>query len=58
MESKPDSFTAVDGSKMFFQSWSPSGDPEMLVALVHDRISAGLFLYASRGGEKAIRMAG
>ncbi len=26
--------------------------------LVHDRISAGLFLSASRGGEKAIRMAG
>lgn len=35
MESKPDSFTAADGSKMFFQSWSPSGDPEMVIALLH-----------------------
>lgn len=27
-------------------------------SLVHDRISAGLFLSASRGGEKAVSMAG
>lgn len=35
MESKPGSFTASDGNKMFFQSWSPAGMPEMVIALVH-----------------------
>jgi alpha-beta hydrolase superfamily lysophospholipase len=35
MESKPGSFTAADGNKLFFQSWSPAGKPEMVIAMVH-----------------------
>jgi alpha-beta hydrolase superfamily lysophospholipase len=35
MENQSGSFTAADGNKMFFQSWSPSGNPEMVIALVH-----------------------
>ncbi len=58
MDNIHDSFVTADGKNLFFQSWSSSGDPEMVIALVHDRISAGLFLSASRGGEKAVSMAG
>jgi alpha-beta hydrolase superfamily lysophospholipase len=35
MESKPDSFKAADGNKLFFQSWSPEGKPEMVIAMIH-----------------------
>ncbi|MGF1587386.1 MAG: alpha/beta hydrolase [Bacteroidales bacterium] len=35
MENQSGSFTSADGNKMFFQSWSPSGNPEMVIALVH-----------------------
>jgi len=48
MVSKPDSFTAADGKIMFFQSWMPSENPELIMALVHDRISAGLYLAAKK----------
>ncbi len=35
MDNIHDSFVTADRKKMFLQSWSPSGDPEMVVALVH-----------------------
>jgi alpha-beta hydrolase superfamily lysophospholipase len=35
MDNKHDSFVTADGRNMFFQNWSPSGDPEMVIALVH-----------------------
>ena len=35
MDNMNDSFVTVDRKKMFFQSWSPSGEPEMVIALIH-----------------------
>ncbi len=48
MVNKPDNFTAADGKIMFFHSWMPSEDPELIVALVVDRISDGLYLAAKK----------
>ena len=35
MDNMHDSFVTADGKKLFFQSWSPAGDPGMVIALVH-----------------------
>ncbi len=35
MENKLDSFTAIDGKCMFFQSWIPSENPKLVIALIH-----------------------
>ena len=48
MVNKPDNFTAADGKIMFFQTWMPSEDNDLIMALVHDRISAGQYLAAKK----------
>ncbi len=35
MENKLDSFNAIDGKSMFFQSWIPSEKPKLVIAFVH-----------------------
>jgi alpha-beta hydrolase superfamily lysophospholipase len=35
MENKLGSFTASDGRKLFFQSWTPPGKPQLVIALLH-----------------------
>lgn len=50
MENKPDSFKAADGKKLFFQSWTTSEKPRLIIALVH-----GLGEHSGRYGHWAER---
>jgi alpha-beta hydrolase superfamily lysophospholipase len=55
MESKPDSFIARDGTRMFFQSRVPSDNPKLVIALLHgtdDRITSpeGSVVFEKNGG--------